>query len=91
MVAFVLLQVGKGSNMGAFLGGGSSQTIFGPSGPGTFMGKLTAGVAVLFMLTSLLLAHPSFNKPQQAQKQTPIIIDTSSPQQQTPPPVLPTP
>jgi len=52
----VLLQAGKGANMGAAFGG-SSQTVFGSSGAGTFLGKLTATVAVVFMLTSLSLAY----------------------------------
>ncbi len=59
LVAVVLLQAGKGANMGAAFGG-SSQTVFGSSGPGTFLSKMTTGVAVIFMLTSLVLSHPSF-------------------------------
>ncbi len=56
LIFVVLLQTGKGSNMGAAFGG-SSQTVFGSSGAGTFLGKLTATVAVVFMLTSLLLTY----------------------------------
>ena len=59
LVAVVLLQAGKGANMGAAFGG-SSQTVFGSGGPGTFLSKMTTGVAVIFMLTSLVLSHPSF-------------------------------
>jgi preprotein translocase subunit SecG len=59
LIAVVLLQAGKGANMGAAFGG-SSQTVFGSSGPGTFLSKMTTGVAVIFMLTSLVLSHPSF-------------------------------
>ena len=55
LILVVLLQAGKGANMGAVFGG-SSQTIFGSSGPGTFLGKVTTGVAVFFMLTSLVLS-----------------------------------
>jgi preprotein translocase subunit SecG len=55
LILIVLLQTGKGASMGAAFGG-SSQTIFGSSGATTFLGKLTTGVAVVFMLTSLLLA-----------------------------------
>ncbi|MEI7589890.1 MAG: preprotein translocase subunit SecG [Deltaproteobacteria bacterium] len=61
LVLVVLLQVGKGADMGSLFGG-SSQTIFGSSGPGTFLGKVTAGIAVLFMITSLILSHPSVNR-----------------------------
>jgi preprotein translocase subunit SecG len=56
LVMVVLLQAGKGANMGAAFGG-SSQTVFGSSGAGTFLGKMTATVAVIFMLTSLILTY----------------------------------
>ncbi len=59
LIAVVLLQAGKGANMGAAFGG-SSQTVFGSSGPGTFLSKMTTGIAVIFMLTSLVLSHPHF-------------------------------
>jgi len=57
LVLIVLLQTGKGADMGASFGGGSSQTLFGSSGPATVLGKITTGVAVIFMLTSLTLAY----------------------------------
>ena len=56
LVFVVLLQAGKGADMGAAFGG-SSQTIFGSSGPGTFLGKMTTVVAAVFMLTSLILSY----------------------------------
>jgi preprotein translocase subunit SecG len=62
MILVVLLQTGKGADMGAAFGG-SSQTIFGSSGPGTFLGKMTTGIAIVFMLTSLSLAYMAFHKP----------------------------
>jgi len=62
MILVVLLQTGKGADMGAAFGG-SSQTVFGSSGPGTFLGKMTTGIAVVFMLTSLSLAYMAFHKP----------------------------
>jgi preprotein translocase subunit SecG len=58
LILIVLLQTGKGASMGAAFGG-SSQTIFGSSGATTFLAKLTTGVAVVFMLTSLVLAFIS--------------------------------
>jgi preprotein translocase subunit SecG len=58
LILIVLLQTGKGASMGAAFGG-SSQTIFGSSGATTFLGKLTTGVAVVFMVTSLILAFIS--------------------------------
>jgi preprotein translocase subunit SecG len=56
MIMIILLQTGKGAEIGAAFGGGYSQTLFGSSGPIGFLNKLTTVVAVFFMLTSLLLA-----------------------------------
>jgi len=56
MILIILLQTGKGSDIGAVFGGGSSQTLFGSTGPTSFLSKLTAGAAIAFMVTSLLLA-----------------------------------
>lgn len=61
LILIVLLQAGKGANMGAAFGG-SSQTVFGSSGAGTFLGKMTAGVAILFMLTSLTLTYTASHR-----------------------------
>lgn len=55
MIASILLQAGKGAEIGASFGG-SSQTVFGSRGPGTFLSKITVGAAIVFMLTSLSLA-----------------------------------
>ncbi|MEK6526833.1 MAG: preprotein translocase subunit SecG [Nitrospirota bacterium] len=55
MIAAILLQAGKGAEMGAAFGG-SSQTVFGSRGPGTFLSKVTVVAAIIFMLTSLGLA-----------------------------------
>lgn len=55
LVGVVLLQTGKGAEMGATFGG-SSQTIFGSRGATTFLSKLTVGAAVIFMITSLTLS-----------------------------------
>ena len=61
LILIVLLQAGKGANMGAAFGG-SSQTVFGSSGSGTFLGKMTAGVAIVFMLTSIALTYTATRK-----------------------------
>lgn len=55
LMAAVLLQSGKGAEMGAAFGG-SSQTIFGSRGSATFLSKLTVGAAITFMITSLSLS-----------------------------------
>lgn len=59
LVMIVLLQTGKGADMGAAFGGGASQTLFGSTGASTFLGKATTVAAVIFMLTSLALAYRS--------------------------------
>jgi len=61
LILIVLLQAGEGANMGAAFGG-SSQTVFGSSGASTFLGKLTAGIAILFMITSLLLTYTASHR-----------------------------
>ncbi len=63
LILIILLQTGKGADIGAVFGGGSSQTLFGSSGPTSFLGKLTAAAAVIFMITSLFLAYFSGNRP----------------------------
>ena len=55
MVGGILLQSGKGAEIGASFGG-SSQTVFGSRGPANFLSKFTVVVAAIFMLTSLSLA-----------------------------------
>jgi len=59
LIMIVLLQTGKGADMGAAFGGGSSQTLFGSTGGSTFLGKMTTVAAVVFMITSLGLAYLS--------------------------------
>jgi preprotein translocase subunit SecG len=55
LILVLLLQAGKGAGIGAAFGG-ASQTVFGPRGPGSFLGKLTTAAAGIFMITSLVLA-----------------------------------
>lgn len=58
LIILILLQAGKGADMGAAFGG-SSQTVFGGRGPATFLSKLTAIFAALFLVTSISLAQLS--------------------------------
>src|SRR5215470_9514750 len=57
LILVVLLQAGKGGGMGLAFGSSGAQTVFGGSGAGNFLTKLTAGTAIVFMLTSLTLAY----------------------------------
>lgn len=60
IIGVVLLQSGKGAEMGATFGsGGGSQSVFGAGGGGNFMTKVTTAAAIVFMLTSLTLAYLS--------------------------------
>jgi preprotein translocase subunit SecG len=56
LIAIVLLQSGKGAELGATFGGGSSNTLFGSRGAATFLSKMTTVAAVVFMISSLGLA-----------------------------------
>ncbi len=57
LVAVVLLQRGRGAQVGAVFGGGGGATMFGSRGAGNFLTKLTTGAAILFMVTSLSLSY----------------------------------
>jgi preprotein translocase subunit SecG len=57
LIAVVLLQRGKGAEMGAVFGGGASSTVFGSRGAGNFLTLLTKICAALFMMTSLSLSY----------------------------------
>jgi preprotein translocase subunit SecG len=59
LIVVVLLQHGKGADIGAVFGGGASNTVFGSRGAGNFLTRLTTGAALLFMVTSLGLAYLS--------------------------------
>ena len=56
LIVVVLLQTGKGADMGAVFGGGS-QTLFGSGGAGNFLTRLTTATAIVFMVTSLILTY----------------------------------
>ncbi|EKD42499.1 MAG: hypothetical protein ACD_73C00133G0001, partial [uncultured bacterium] len=56
MIIVILLQAGKGADIGAAFGAGSSQTLFGARGAATLLSKATTVVALLFLATSLSLA-----------------------------------
>lgn len=57
LILIILLQSGKGADIGAVFGGGSSQTVFGSSGATTFLSKVTIAAAVIFMITSIVLTY----------------------------------
>jgi len=57
LIMIVLLQTGKGADMGIAFGGGSSQTLFGTTGASTFLSKSTTVIAVIFMVTTFTLTY----------------------------------
>ncbi len=63
IIFLVLLQHGKGADMGAAFGGGSSGSLFGATGSANFLSRTTAALAVVFFLTSLGLAYVATHKP----------------------------
>lgn len=62
LIGFVLIQQGKGADMGASFGAGGSNTVFGSTGAGNFMTKTTAILATLFFLISLSLGNITANR-----------------------------
>ena len=63
VIGLVLVQHGKGADMGAAFGSGASGSLFGSSGSANFLSRTTAVLAVVFFLTSLSLAYMASNKP----------------------------
>ncbi len=61
IIVLVLMQQGKGADMGAAFGSGSSGSVFGASGSGNFLSRTTAIVATIFFITSLSLTYLAGN------------------------------
>ena len=62
LVGFVLIQQGKGADMGASFGSGGSNTVFGSTGSGNFLTRTTAILATLFFVISLILGNQTADK-----------------------------
>ena len=63
MIGLVLVQHGKGADMGASFGSGSSGSLFGATGSANFLSRMTAALATVFFCTSLGLAYLATHKP----------------------------
>ena len=63
MIGLVLVQHGKGADMGASFGSGASGSLFGSSGSANFLSRTTAVLAALFFVTSLSLSYIATNRP----------------------------
>jgi preprotein translocase subunit SecG len=62
IIALVMLQQGKGADMGAAFGSGASGTVFGARGSGSFFSRATAILAAVFFINCLLIASPLVRK-----------------------------
>ena len=63
IIGLVLLQHGKGADVGAAFGSGSSGSLFGATGSANFLSRTTAVLAVIFFITTFALAYLVTNKP----------------------------
>jgi len=67
IIGLVLIQHGKGADLGASFGSGASNTVFGSQGSGSFLARLTATLAAVFFATSLTLGYLASHQYHQAQ------------------------
>lgn len=81
LIMIVLLQTGKGADIGAAFGGGASNTLFGTTGASTFLSKATTVAAIVFMLTSLGLAYLASHRPSSSVvSEVPAAVETKAPE-----------
>ncbi|WP_020407732.1 preprotein translocase subunit SecG [Hahella ganghwensis] len=85
VIGLVLLQQGKGADMGAAFGAGASQTLFGSQGSGNFLTKMTSFLAIVFFISSFALAFFAKQKSENIAQQDfiPQVIE-SAPEQEVP-------
>lgn len=86
LIGLVLIQHGKGADIGAAFGSGASNTVFGSQGTGNFLFKLTGGLALAFFVTSLTLSYLVSTQYQKAEQQA-IPQQTVVPESKIPVPV----
>jgi protein translocase, SecG subunit len=90
LICIVLLQHGKGADIGATFGG-SSQSLFGTEGPVPLLNKITTFAAIVFMGTSISLAYLSIHKSSGSIMKDLKVQEEQAPAQQTPPITVPMP
>ena len=79
LIILILLQPGKGGDLGSVFGGGSSESVFGSSGAAPFLTKLTRLLALIFVITSLSLGYFSVQSIKSS-----VITDTPAVEQNVP-------
>jgi preprotein translocase subunit SecG len=84
VIGLVLIQHGKGADMGAAFGSGASGSLFGATGSANFLSRTTAILALVFFLTSLSLAYVAANRPKTSGSVMQDVV-------QSPPPSTPVP
>lgn len=84
LIAMVMLQQGKGADMGASFGAGASGTFFGSSGSGNFLTRSTAILAGIFFILSLVLGNLNSNKTHQGSEWDNLSAPAKSEQTQKP-------
>jgi preprotein translocase subunit SecG len=85
LIVLVLLQHGKGADIGVSLGSGASNTVFGARGAGNFLTKLTTGSAVLFMVLAFSLARCTSETTSSDLLSAPAAPKTETPKEAKPP------
>jgi preprotein translocase subunit SecG len=89
LIGLILIQHGKGADMGAAFGSGASGTVFGAKGSASFLTRLTAGLATLFFITSMAMAYFAAQRDDKVdflgQLQTPTAEVQTQPQADVPP------
>lgn len=78
IVGLIMIQQGKGAEMGASFGAGASQTVFGAAGTGNFFSRLTAILVTGFFATSIILAWMSKERVDRFELDIPVIEDVRS-------------
>jgi len=87
IIGLVLLQHGKGADVGAAFGGGASGSLFGASGSANFLSRTTAALAAVFFITTFVLAYLVSHKPRVGGG----VMDAIKEQPQVPPQQTPAP
>lgn len=78
IIGLVLLQQGKGADMGSAFGGGSAGSLFGAAGSANFFSRLTKWAAIVFFATTLGLAYISTDRPQAPAADADSVLDKMS-------------
>lgn len=89
IIAIVLLQAGKGADIGSAFGGAGSQAVFGSMGTPTVLGKITTGVAIVFAITSFTLAMLGGERASSVVRDAPPVTTPAGPASTAPAPAAP--